>query len=400
MSKNHPNTIVSCAAKLHAFALSEQLEKHGLLTALYTSYAYQKNTLMRRFTSRVDKEQIPPSKIHTALPVAIMMQRGVEAYVLSEHYDKWVARKLARRNDYQAFIGWSGMSLHALRQAKKDGKTTIIERGSSHIAYQDRILHEEFKRFDIHFNVDARTIEKELQEYEEADYISIPSGFVKNSFLEMGVSEDKLIHNPYGTASHFKKPENGQAHIEGVSKGKFRVLYLGSLMIRKGLAYMFEAIRQLNIPEDQLEIWFIGKVDDDLKQTVEKYTRPNWKFFGHMNYYDLPKYIAACDVAVQPSLEEGLSMVIPQIMGCGVPVIATTNTGGEDVISDGENGFIVPIKDPAAIAGKIERLFEDKMLLGEMKAAAAEITKRDFSWDNYGERYAGFLRGMKTEMFA
>lgn len=385
-------TIVSCAGKFHAFALAEQLEKHGLLTGLYTSYAFQKNRLMRRFTSRVDKEQIPTEKIRTALHVAIMMQRGVAPFTSTEYFDRWVARNLPKKTDYQVFIGWSGMSLAALQAAKKAGKTVIIERGSSHIVYQDRILHEEFKRFGIDFHVDPRTIEKELKEYEAADFISIPSGFVRDSFLAMGVPSEKLVHNPYGTSAHFKKPADGQLGLEGISPAKFRVLYVGSLMIRKGLAYLFEALQQLHIPEDRLEAWFIGKVDDDLKPTVEKYARPNWKFFGHLNHYDLPKYISACDVAVQPSLEEGLSMVIPQMLGCGVPVIATTNTGGQDVITDGENGFIVPIQDPVAIARRIELLYEDRAKLASMKTAAAEITNRDFSWDNYGDRYASFLK--------
>lgn len=388
-------TIVSCSGRFHAFALAEQLEKHGLLAGFYTSYAYQKNTLMRRFTSRVDKELIPVSKIHTAIPLAIMMQKGIAPFVSNDHYDRWVARSLARRQDYQFFVGWSGMSLAALRVAKKAGKTVIIERGSSHIQYQDRILHEEFKKFGVRFNVDARTIEKELQEYEEADYISIPSGFVKDSFLEMGVPAEKLVHNPYGTSAHFKKPENGQ--LGDAPRDKFRVLYVGSLMIRKGLVYLFEALHRVKVPQERLEVWFVGKIDDDLKSTVEQYARPNWKFFGHLNHYDLPQHISACDVAVQPSLEEGLSMVIPQTMGCGVPVIATTNTGGQDVITDGKNGFIVPIQDPDAIAERIEQLYEDRPLLHQMKAAAAAIAGRDFSWDNYGERYADFLMKIKNK---
>jgi glycosyltransferase involved in cell wall biosynthesis len=379
-------TIVSCSGRFHAFALAEQLEKRGLLTGFYTSYAWQKNKLMRRFASRIDKEQIPAGKIHTAIPVAAMVRLGIQPYIYNEFYDKWVARRMTGRKNYKAFIGWSGMSLNAIRQAGKEGNVTILERGSSHIQYQDNLLREEYKKFGLDFRINPRTVDKELQEYEEADYISIPSTFVRNSFLKMGVPASKLIQNAYGSSSHFKKVKTDD------SSAVFRVLYVGNLTIQKGLIYLFEALKKTGAAEDNFEAWFIGKVDDEMKNTVEKYARPNWKFFGHINFYDLPRYIIACDVAVQPSLQEGLSMVIPQLLACGVPVIATTNTGGEDVIEDGETGFIVPIRDPEAIAGKIRLLYENRERLEHMKLQAARHEKTGLSWDAYGKRYADFLR--------
>lgn len=376
---------VSCAGKFHAFALAEQLQRHGLLTELLTTYAYQKNSFMRRFAGRVDKEDIPIKKLRTFLPGAVGMKLIHNDHLWNELFDRWAATKQGKRSN-KVFIGWSGMSLKTMRRAKAEGKTTVIERGSSHIRYQDRLLHDEYKKFGVSFHVDPRTVEKELIEYEEADYISIPSTFVKNSFLKLGVPERKLVQNPYGTSSHFKK-----VTVEK-KDDKFRVLYMGSLVIRKGLVYLFKALNRLNIPEDKFEAWFVGKVDDEIKETVDKYARPNWRFFGHINHYELPHYISTCDVAVQPSLEEGLSMVMPQIMGCGVPVIATTNTGGEDVIDNEKTGFIVPIRDPDAIAEKIQMLRDDPHRLAEMKAAAGATAGRDISWNAYGDRYADFIR--------
>ncbi|TAK45339.1 MAG: glycosyltransferase, partial [Saprospiraceae bacterium] len=303
---------VSCSGRFHAFALAEQLEMHGLLAGFYTSYAWQKNKLMRRFTSRVDKEQIPAEKIHTAIPIAAMMRMGIEPFVYNEIYDRWVARKIARDHRSKVFIGWSGMSLLSIRKAKEMGKAAIVERGSAHIQYQEKILAEEYKKFGIRFNIDPRVMEKEMLEYEEADFISVPSTFSKKSFLEYGVPASKLIVNNYGAGSLFKpaSPEPKQV---------FRVVYLGSLTIQKGMVYLFQALHKLNIPGDKFEAWFIGKVDDEIKGIVEKYTQPNWKFFGHINHYDLPKYLTQCDVAAMPSIQDGFGMVIPQLLGCGMP---------------------------------------------------------------------------------
>src|SRR5205823_354978 len=128
------------------------------------------------------------------------------------------------------FIGWSGMSLAALRRAQHLGMKTIIERGSTHICFQDGILQEEYKRFGQSFAVHPAVIEKELAEYEEADYISVPSGFVKSTFIQRGIPEKKLLINPYGASDFFRIEKK-----ETNKHDKFVIVYLGTLSIRKGL---------------------------------------------------------------------------------------------------------------------------------------------------------------------
>jgi len=381
-------TLVSCSGKFHAFALAEQLQKHGILAGLYTSYAWQKNRSMRRFAKRTDKESIAPRLIRTNIPLAVLMKTTRREFFCNDLYDRWVAQDIARRKDYDVFIGWSGMSLRAIRVAKQAGKITILERGSSHILYQNEILKEEYAKFGIDFSIDERVIEKELQEYEMCDYLSIPSSFVRNSFLEKGFASEKLIMNPYG-ASRIFQPET--ALQKG---GKFRVLYLGGLTVQKGLKYFFEAIKKLEIPADDLEIWFVGSISDELKAEIERYKQPNWEFWGHIPQHELPEKITRCDVGVFPSLQDGFGMVIPQMLGCGVPVIASTNTGGMDIIREGETGFIVPVRSPEAIAEKIMFLYQNPDILTKMKSQSAVSVQNGFTWDDYGERYVSFLKNL------
>ena len=378
--------IISCSGKLHAFALAEQMERLGMLDDFYNTYAYQKNIFWRRWVRRVDREQIPAGKIHTNILLAFPVKLWqAKAYIWNNLFDKWVAGRVSKKPG-KVFIGWSGMSLHAMRAAKKKGMITILERGSSHIQYQDKILGEEFARFGKSFSVHDAVIKKELQEYQEADYISIPSAFVERSFLQYGIPGSKLIVNAYGASKLFK-PET----VPDAEKRKFRILYLGSLSIRKGLYYLFQAIEMLGLPIDAYEVWFIGGVQEELKATIDKYSKPNWRFLGHVNHYDLPGYLSQCDLAVQPSLEEGLSMVIPQMMSCGLPVIITPNTGAESMVQEGVNGYIVPIRDPQAIAEKIIYLYNNRQELEQMKKAAARVIDEGFAWNDYGDRYANAI---------
>ena len=122
-----------------------------------------------------------------------------------------------------------------MRRAKALGALTVIERGSSHILYQQKILKEEYEKCGVPIQPfmlpHSRIVEKELQEYREADYISIPSEYVKRTFLEAGVPESKLIHVPYGVdLSAFPQiPKEDSV---------FRVIFAGGMSLRKGVHYL------------------------------------------------------------------------------------------------------------------------------------------------------------------
>jgi glycosyltransferase involved in cell wall biosynthesis len=360
-----------------------------MLDEFETTYASGKNTWLKKFVRRIDREEIPKDKIHTNIWLAVPVKFWqAKIYYWNNLFDQWVAGRIVK-GDSRVFIGWSGMSLHSIRAAKKLGMITIVERGSSHILQQDKILQEEYQKFGIKFSVPLSVKQKELNEYQEADFISVPSCFVRDSFLEQGIDSGKLFMNPYGTSSDFnmkyQEPEKNQ-------KKKFRILYVGAVSIRKGLIYLFDALSKLNIAENDYEVWFIGDVEEPLKPVIQKYTRPNWIWWGRINHYRLPEFIKQCDIGVQPSLEEGLSMVIPQIMGCGLPVIASTNSGGSNMISDGINGFIVPIRNPYVITEKIEYLYNHPDSLELMKEKASSAVRKGFTWNDYGDRYAEFIQ--------
>ena len=88
------------------------------------------------------------------------------------------------------------------------------------------------------------------------------------------------------------------------------------------------------------------------------------------------------DVFVFPSLFEGFGLVILEAMSQGLPVITTPHTAGLDVIADGEDGFIVPIRSADAITEKLELLAHDRRLLLAM-SQAAQRKAAQYSWESY-----------------
>ena len=109
----------------------------------------------------------------------------------------------------------------------------------------------------------------------------------------------------------------------------------------------------------------------------------------------MSNYINTCDIAIQPSIEEGLSRVIPQLLSCGVPVIATINTGASDLITENKNGFLIPIRNSIAIKEKIELFFYNKNLKIEMKNYCIN-NAMNYTWDEYGKRYTSFLKNINN----
>ena len=79
-------------------------------------------------------------------------------------------------------------------------------------------------------------------------------------------------------------------------------------------------------------------------------------------------------------------MVQPQAMACGLPIICTTNSGGEELVDDGENGFIGPIRDIGFLKEKIKFFYDNKDELEKFSKKSNEKAIKYFSWENYSEK--------------
>jgi len=361
--------------RFHAFDLANQLQKRHFLQRLITTYpkfkALEWGIDKRKLKSLVSLELLKrsrrrcPARWHHFVTV-----------FQKEWFDKRVARNIPKNTDI--FIGWSSNCLHSIRRAKQKGIITILQRGSSHMLTQQKILAEEYGAYGIKTRpTPSFIVEKELQEYQEADYIEVPSSFAYESFLDHGITEEKMIKGFRGVdLSHFQQIKKEDSI--------FRVIYAGMLSIQKGSHYLLQAVKELNLPE--FEFWHLGRVADEMIDFLRIYKSKNIILKGHKTQKELYKYYSQGSVFVMPSIQEGLAMVQVQAMACGLPLICTTNTGGEDLIDEGVSGFVIPIRDVEAIKEKILYLYEHPNLCSEMGQAAKEKVKHNFTWDHYGRK--------------
>jgi glycosyltransferase involved in cell wall biosynthesis len=367
---------VSVFGRFHAFDLAQQLHKRAKLHRIISSYP----------SLEITKYGIPHNYINSLwgvellsrfwhIPLSFGGKRNLQLWFL-EHFDRSVLRCLSP--GFNIFVGWSGACFWSLHRARNMGAVTVVERGSSHMEYQTKILQEEYERWGLKFTATHPGVyEREVKSYAEADRIAVPSLFVKRTFLERGIPESKLIHVPYGTSlkEFYPVPKEDST---------FRVIHCGSITLRKGVQYLIKAFHELDLPD--AELWLVGSLAPEMKPFLARYQSNRIIFKGKQPQNQLRWFYAQCSVFCLASIEEGLAMVQPQAMACGLPVIHTTNTGGEDIVRDGVDGFCVPIRDVEALKEKILFFYENPDRRSEMANNALEQARKSLSWDDYGEK--------------
>lgn len=385
--KNITATLV-CIGKFHHFALARELLKKGMLERIFSGYPSWK----------LQDEDISAERLETfpwlQTPYMALGQWGLLgdggfqrelAWYAHETLDRHVAKKLPESD---VLLALSGSGLTCGREAQRRGAKYICDRGSSHIRYQDAILHEEFERFGESFaGIDPRVIDKEESEYEAADIVTVPSTFAYRSFLEMGVSESKLRKVPYGAdLRRFEK-------VADPDPEAFDVLFVGQVSFQKGVPYLIEAFRLLNHPKKHLRI--VGGMRPEMARYLKSHREPyHVKFLGHIPQPELKQIMSRSHIMVLPSIQEGFGLVQAQALACGCPVIGTWHTGAEDLFTDGKEGFIVPIRDPKAIADRLQLLADDSHRRAAMSEAALQRVKALGGWSEYGNQMAQVMKNL------
>jgi glycosyltransferase involved in cell wall biosynthesis len=368
----------------HAFDLAREFSELGHLEQLITSYP-------RRI---VRKYGVPDSAI-VSLPTTEAVRRtaGRLPRRLQPAVSRWSLSMFARRaakhlNPCDVVVAWSGVGAPAFRKARAWRALRVCERGSSHIREQEEILAEEHRLQGVPWTAWGEAGRRlDLDDYEAADVISIPSLFVKRSFLRRGFSEHRLLHSPYGVDLHQFEPGP-------TPPGPPRVAFAGSIGLRKGVTYLVDGFRRASLPDS--ELWIIGGATSESEHLLGQ-LGSNVRLWGHVPQTRLAELYAQCSVFVLASVEEGMALVQAQALASGLPLICTTNTGGEDLLRMSlppdanpepfafgglcyPAGYVVPIRHPEAIACALRDLFEVPGRVMAMRTAAADVARNDLSW--------------------
>jgi glycosyltransferase involved in cell wall biosynthesis len=294
-------------------------------------------------------------------------------------FDRRMAAQLLASD--AGFVGAYSASLQSLRRAKHLGVRSYLEYPIAHHAFAASLLKEEAGRRpeyadDLRLHLPSAALTGQLDaELELADQVFVLSSFQRRTFLEEGVPERKLMLTPLGVDLELFQPRR-TALPRGPST--FRVLFVGQVTQRKGISYLFDAFRLAAIPGSELLL--VGR---PLGSYRGWRGLPGVRHINHVPRWQLPEVYATADVFVLPSLVEGFPQTALEAMACGLPVVVSENTFGHDVVTDGLEGYVVPIRDPEAIAFRLRYLHQNAEERVRMGQAARRRAER-FSWDSYG----------------
>ncbi|MEP7098954.1 MAG: glycosyltransferase family 4 protein [Burkholderiales bacterium] len=370
--------VLTTLGKFHSFDLARQLHARGALEAIYSGYP--------RFKLR--GEGLPSRLVRTFPYVhAPYMASGWRdrlgpvwlrrwEYLDRASIDRFVARSLP---DAQVFVGLSGCGLATGREARRRGMTYVCDRGSTHIRHQNEVLRAEHDRWGLPFaGIDPRIVEREEAEYDSADAITVPSTFVRNTFVARGVPAHKVKLLSYGV-------DLQRFHPTGAPReGAFDLLFVGGVSLRKGIPHLLRAFTALRHPRKTLTIAGVAESSVVERMRALGLLTDAVRLIGHVPQPDLKALMSTSHALALPSLEEGLAMVMAQALACGCPVVATHNSGAADLFSDGVEGAILDAGDAAALTTRLQQIADDPALQARMSAAALLRVQAIGGWSTYG----------------
>lgn len=187
-------------------------------------------------------------------------------------------------------------------------------------------------------------------------------------------------------------------------QGKFKILFVGRHIERKGICYLIEAAKYL--PRDQFEIRIVGVGDltEQLKMQADALCHPERSeteskdlpaeiiFTGKLSPEALASEYKTANVFTLPAIvdskgdTEGLGVVLIEAMELGLPIVASNVGGIPDVVIDGVSGILVPEKDPEALANAYKRLASDPELVKQLLVGSQKRIAECFTWDGIIQR--------------
>ena len=183
---------------------------------------------------------------------------------------------------------------------------------------------------------------------------------------------------------------DGSGLVPHPVNGKFKILFVGRHIERKGICYLIDSAKFLPADKFEIRIVGVGDLTEKLKQQAAKY--PHIIFTGKLSPEDLANEYRTANVFVLPAIvdhkgdTEGLGVVLIEAMELGLPIVASNVGGIPDVVVDGESGILVPEKDPEALANAFKRIASDRSLLENLLAGARKRIADCFTWDGIIQR--------------
>jgi glycosyltransferase involved in cell wall biosynthesis len=357
---------IAVQGRFHAFHLARALLERGCDVTVLTNYP---KWGAARFGLPVDRiRSFWPHGVLTRVLGRLEARsawRGSEAW-LHAMFGRWTARQLTSER-WDVVHPWSGVAEESLRSLNGTRTVCLLMRGSAHIRTQAQLLMEEEERTGVPQDQPSRwRIAREEREYALADGIVVLSTFAYRTFISQGVPAEKLHLIPLGASlQKFRPvPEIVRARQRRLlTGGPLRVLYVGAMSFRKGLRDLARVVKALGT--ERFAFQFVGPQPLEARAVLAE-LRADVTLRSKQPEDELPGVYAWGDVFIFPTIEDGFAIVLAQAAAAALPILTTTNCSGPDLLHEGESGWIVPIREPEALAERLRWCNDHRSELARM----------------------------------
>lgn len=402
----HPTGNANVRAVLEAF------QRENLLARYVTTLGWSEDSypfLSDHIRGKLRRNYALPAELIDAHPLresVRLMSGPLHLEALAEHetgwasmdaviqdLDRYAARGL-RKHKYGAEVdclySYEDCAAESFEAARELNLRRVYELPIAYWETAQKLLREEAERYPDWEPTLGGTRDSEeklarkTRELELAELVICPGNFVLDSIPAAVRAGKRCVVAPFGTP----EIENGEP-VSRDASGPLRVLFAGALTQRKGLADVFAAMKLLAGSAVQLVV--MGSLVRPLEFYRERC--PGFNYEEPRPHREFLELMRSCDVLVLPSIVEGRALVQQEAMASGLPVIATRNAGAEDLIVEGETGFLVPIRSPEALAEKISWCAANRSLTSGM-GLAAQKRARTLTWRAYGDAIVAAIRSL------
>ncbi|WCJ59709.1 glycosyltransferase family 4 protein [Fontisphaera persica] len=291
---------------------------------------------------------------------------------------RWLQKNKPRVSKHTVIFSYSGTAIEVFKWAKFQGARTVLGMIDPGRVEQE-IVREEAARWpgwEKERDVAPELYnQRRIEECRIADVIVVNSRWSLECLEKQGVPPKKIFVIPlcYESAreeADFRRHYKGSLWDQGVRP--FTVLFLGQVILRKGIQYLIQAAKHPDLAEVVFDV--VGPVG--ITEAAIRSAPCNMRFHGIASRTDVSEWYRRADLFVLPTISDGFAITQIEAMAHGLPVIATPNCG--EVVRDGEDGLIVPVRDSNALVEAILRFVKDPSFHNKCREQAM-IRSRDFT---------------------
>lgn len=292
----------------------------------------------------------PLGRLLAAAPVPV--SPGLRTRVFMSEFDAYAAARLPAG---EHLIAFNGQALGQFAAARRAGYASCgLVSANSHMLRLTRQHALAHSRYPLEGSWARYLVARNLAEYARAERIYVSSPYVRDSFLEQGFASERLVDFPLTPDPRFTpRPEP--------CDGCFEIVYVGSLVVHKGVPLLIEAVRRLGHRDLRLTL-VGGWASRGMRRFIQRALAKDQRI--QVRPGDPLEQLRAARLLVHPAYEDGFGYAPAEALACGVPVLVSQDTGMKSLIDGPRAGSVLPTGDLEALSEAIDAAYRGELLDG------------------------------------